>query len=92
MTSAEQERRRIDEGARAYRAEIRKAKREYAKNLERERAILDEAERSNPGEFDEDIKNARALYDQAEREFYETLDETLRQFNAAMRQARRSVG
>ena len=37
MASAEQERRRIDEEARAYRAEIRKAKREYAKNVARER-------------------------------------------------------
>jgi hypothetical protein len=91
MTDAEHERRRINDEARAYRLGVRRSMKEFAKNLERERAILDEAERSSAGEFDADIKNARKLYDEGEREFYEAADLALRQFNAAVRRSRRSA-
>jgi hypothetical protein len=87
----EKERRVVDKEAQAYRANVRSAKPEFAKNVARERAILDEAERTYGDQLSEDIQNMRAALDEAEREFLEESSRALREFNAGIRKSRRSA-
>ena len=82
----------IEKDAEIYRAQRDAAIREFATNLTKERAILDEAEREHGQQFSEEIKQARANFDKAEREFYESAEEALKAFNAAIEEARRAIG
>lgn len=88
----ESERRLIDEEARAYRESVKQAKREFADNLAKERAILDEAELVHGDQFKREIEDARTGLDRAEREFIADSDRALRAFNSSVRGARRSIG
>ncbi len=88
----EDERRRLIEEARSYRTHRMRAIREFAANLQKERAILDEAERTHGEELRADIATARATLDEAERDFYEQADQALREFNAAVKVSRHSIG
>lgn len=81
----------IEEEAEAYRTHREAALREFAATLAKERAMLDEAERTQGEQFSEDIRQARAAFDRAEREFFEQADEALRDFNAAAEEARQSI-
>jgi len=81
----------IEEEAEAFRAQREAALREFATNLARERAILDETERTQGEQFSDEIRQARATFDAAEREFLEQTEAALHDFNAAVEETRRSI-
>lgn len=87
----EEEQRQLAEEARSYRTHRKEAMREFTANVQKERRILDEAERTCGDELKAEIQKMRAALDEAERDFSEQADQALREFNKAVRQARRSV-
>ena len=82
----------IEKEAESYRAQREAAIREFAANIAKERAILDEAEREHGEQFSQEIKQARANFDEAEREFYESTEQALLDFDVAIEEARRAIG
>jgi small-conductance mechanosensitive channel len=81
----------IEEEAEAYRARREAALSDFAANLAKERAMLDEAERAQGEQLGEEIRQGRATLDRAEREFFEQVEEARRDFDAAVEEARRSI-
>ena len=80
------------EEAESYRAQREAALSDFAANLAKERAMLDEAERAQGEQLREEIRQGRATLDRAEREFFEQVEEARRDFDAAIEEARRSIG
>lgn len=84
----EEEWSRLDEEAETYRKDVERAKQEFDKNTAKERAILDDAERTDGDALRADIEKMRAALDEAERNFHQQADQAVREFDAAFRKAR----